>query len=117
MTSLWDTFMNHWAIPLASWVFGTFVGATFRWFYPSQKEWKESQEGKANVRIDSAVWEQIRPVGNYALSQDSQMIAETLSLDQDAVADSLERLEAQGKVRRHEGTLDHPSPYWSAVIR
>ena len=109
--------MVRWALPLASWVFGTFIGATFRWFYPSQKEWREGRKNKANARIDAAVWEQIRPIGGVALSQDSEMIANTLSLYQDTVADSLERLEAQSKVRRIEGSSGHPAPYWSANLR
>jgi hypothetical protein len=114
---VWKSFLAHWAIPLASWVLGIFVGATFRWFYPSQKEWKAARAERAIAKIDAEVWKQIRPTGSYAISQDSKMIADALSLDQDAVADSLERLEGQGKVWRHGGTLDHPSPYWSPVLR
>ena len=117
METTWHSFLAHWAIPLASWVFGTFIGATFRWFYPSRNEWKEGRKNKVEAKVDAEIWKQMRPIGSVCLSQDSEMIAKTLLLDQDAVADSLERLEAQGKVRRCEGSSDHPAPYWSAILR
>jgi hypothetical protein len=44
-------------------------------------------------------------------------IAEILSLQEGVVADSLERLEKQNKVKQHSGTLDNPAPYWSIVRR
>lgn len=44
-------------------------------------------------------------------------IAKHLGGSVGAVTDSLERLEEQGKVRRGEGTLDNPAPYWSIVLR
>lgn len=44
-------------------------------------------------------------------------IAQALSLREDVVADSLERLEAERKAKRHGGTLDNPAPYWSILRR
>ena len=44
-------------------------------------------------------------------------IAEILSLGEDVVADSLERLEAERKAKQHGGTLDNPAPYWSILRR
>lgn len=44
-------------------------------------------------------------------------IAQILSLQQDVVADSLERSEKQNKVKQHSGTSDNPAPYWSFVRR
>jgi hypothetical protein len=116
MANLWHWIAFHWQ----GWGINGMVAAiasALTWVLARRKEWKDSRKSKAQQRIDTAVWERIRPVSNYAISQDSQMIAEALSLDQDAVGDSLARLEAQGKVRRHEGTLDHPAPYWTAILR
>ena len=116
MTYLWHSFIAHWQV-WASWVFGTFIGATFRWLYPSRKEWEDGRKNRENAKIDAAVWKEIRPIGSYVLSQDSRMIANSLALGQDEVADSLERLEAQNKARRLEGSSDHPAPYWEAILR
>lgn len=44
-------------------------------------------------------------------------IAEALSLENEVVADALERLETKGRVMNHGGTLDNPAPYWSIVRR
>jgi hypothetical protein len=44
-------------------------------------------------------------------------IAQALSLTKDIVVDSLERLEAERKVKQHGGTLDNPAPYWSILRR
>lgn len=42
----------------------------------------------------------------------TEEIAAKLALAEDVVADSLERLEAKGRVTREDGTLDNPAPYW-----
>ena len=39
-------------------------------------------------------------------------IAQVLSLDYAEVIESLERLEAQGRVRHTPGTMDNPDPQW-----
>jgi len=44
-------------------------------------------------------------------------IAQALSLTKDVVVDSLERLEAERKVKQHGGTLDNLAPYWSILRR
>jgi hypothetical protein len=44
-------------------------------------------------------------------------IAQALSLREDVVADSLERLETERKVKQHGGNLDNPAPYWSILRR
>ena len=43
-------------------------------------------------------------------------IAETLSLGKDVVADSLERLEAERKVKQHGGTLDNPLEHITEMV-
>jgi hypothetical protein len=40
-------------------------------------------------------------------------IAQALSLNEEVVADTLERLHAWGRVLQHDGTLENPAPYWS----
>ncbi|HEV2194012.1 MAG TPA: hypothetical protein VGR55_00380 [Candidatus Acidoferrum sp.] len=42
-------------------------------------------------------------------------IADALSVPKSATANRLVHLETQGRVRRHDGTLDNPAPYWSIV--
>ena len=42
-------------------------------------------------------------------------IADALSVPKAATVNRLMHLETQGMVRRHDGTLDNPAPYWSIV--
>lgn len=44
-------------------------------------------------------------------------LADALNLDQDIVADSLERLASKGRVNKEGGILDDPSPIWLFVPR
>lgn len=116
MTSPLQWIVVHWNGWGVNGVVAAIASAT-TWILARRKEWKESRREKANRKIDAAVYAQIRPIGNYAFLFDSEMIARALSMDRDAVADSLERLEIQGKVSRQDGTLEHPAPLWSAIIR
>ncbi len=116
MTSPWQWIIVHWNGWGVNGVVAAIASGT-TWILARRKEWKDSRRAKANAKIDTAVFAQIRPIGNYAPLFDSEMIATALSIDRDAVADSLERLEIQGKVSRQAGTLEHPAPLWSAIIR
>ncbi len=92
------------------------------------KEWKEARQTKLNRYNDARVFESLsnrdlwiktgRPMtgGGDPLVRSIE-IAEALSLKHDVVTDSLERLEARGKVRNAGGTLDNPAPYWHVLHR
>jgi hypothetical protein len=124
MTHLWDSFIAHWVnwvIPFATWIFGTVMGATFRWFYPSRKEWEEQRRCKAEDSADSTILNAIRdeklwgaPVPGQRRFQAAQ-IAGVLTLDVEAVRESLERLEARGKVRRGGTNVPSLPPFWMVV--
>jgi hypothetical protein len=119
-------YIDHWK----SWSIPTIVGSAATagtWFLARRKEWKEARRAKADSAVDSQV---IRTLQNRDLwgpprgmtgAGDclvrSAEIAEALSLDCDAVTDTLERLEAQGRVRNAGGTLDNPAPYWHILHR
>lgn len=109
MTNLWHPFMANWAIPLALWVFGTFVGATFRWRYGSYKEWKEECQEKAEKTLDANV---LQFLGDHQIWNSSD-ISEGISADREAVIACLDRLEMRGRVRSESGTMDDPARvYW-----
>lgn len=119
MTNLWQSFVAHWAIPLVSWVFGTFVGATFRWFYPSRREWLEGRKTKREAKADAMVLGAIRALceSNSGI-YNTQDIAERLGTPLDDTADSLERLENIGRVQSYNiGTTDSPGPGWRSKFR
>ena len=123
MANLWHLFVANWAIPLASWVFGTFVGATFRWFYPSRKEWKEQRRLKAEQKIDERVIDAMKgdssqtfPVGRSPRFQASD-VAKVLDLEVDVVFDSLERLERKGRVHRGGHAIPGIPPSWTLNSR
>src|ERR1035438_9767040 len=102
MANLWHLFIAYWAIPLASWVFGTFVGATFRWFYPSRQEWAAEREARAEKKLDAAV---LKFLAGHRIWK-SAGIADGVSADREDVIASLDRLEMRGRVQSDSGTLD-----------
>jgi len=114
---------KSWGIPT---IFGS-IAAAGTWVLARRREWKEARRAKADSAIDSQVfralqnrdlWGAQRPTtGAGDRLVRSAEIAEALSLDWDVVADSLERLEAKGRVRNAGGTLDNPAPYWFALHR
>jgi hypothetical protein len=109
MTNPWDSFIAHWAIPVASWIFGTFMGATFRWFYPSRKEWKEERREKAERKMDADVLRAL--AGGVILT--SAWIADGMKAEREQVIESLDRLEHKGRVQSDSGTMDNPARvYW-----
>lgn len=75
---------------------------------------KEVLQALANTDL----WKGPRPMtGGGVPAVRAAEIATHLRLQVDLVADSLERLENDGKVREHGGTLDNPAPYWTIVRR
>jgi hypothetical protein len=103
------------------------ITASVTWFLARRSEWKEARRAKADSALDSQVfralqnrdlWGASRPViGAGDRLVRSAEIADALSLECDAVADSLERLESKGRVKNVGGTNDDPSPLWFALHR
>ena len=126
MANLWHWIALNWG-PLG---IGTCIGGAFSlfvWFIPNRKEWKVERQEKAEKRLDSKVlnaladqslWKGPRPMtGAGILAVRSAEIAQHLKMDNNLVADSLERLADQGRASNQGGTLDNPSPYWLFVPR
>ena len=103
------------------------TAATGAWVLARRTEWNEARRVKANSAVDSQVFRALQNRDLWGASRPttgagdrlvrSAEIAEALSLDCDVVAESLERLEAKGRVRNAGGTLDNPAPYWFALHR
>ena len=67
---------------------------------------------------NQALWTTPRPMtGGGERAVRAGEIADVVSLPPEVVADSLERLEAAGRVRQHGGTLGNRAPYWTVVRR
>jgi hypothetical protein len=91
------------------------------------KKWKDGWQAKADKKVDARIilelqdhdlWSRPRPfTGSGDLGVRSAEIAEALSLDTEVVIESLERLEARGRVRNAGGTMDNPAPYWFILHR
>jgi hypothetical protein len=111
------TTWRTWAISGATGIVGTWLGAwlgaIFRWFYPSRKEWREERHLKDEKQIDARVYAYLDSLG--AALQDARQIAAALGLEKDIAAESLERLEGRGRIRRLGGTTDNPSPTWISL--
>lgn len=118
--------IEHWK----NWGITTVVAsaaATGTWMLSRRREWQEARKAKAEKRVDSrlvraledrTLWAGIRGMtgGGDPLVRSAEL-AEKLSLDYEVVLESLERLEAKGRVRNAGGTLDDPAPYWHVLCR
>jgi hypothetical protein len=116
MGNLWHSFILHWrvwALSGVAWLFGTFVGAAFKWRYGSYKEWNAERKEKRERAVDSRV---IQAMKNFDLWKTAEM-AKYLKLERDAVVESLERLEMRGRVKRAAGSLNDPAPWWFILPR
>jgi len=112
-----------WGIPA---IVTSVVGAA-TWLIARRKEWNEKRHANAERELDSKVlralqnrdlWDSRRGMtGSGDALVRSEELAQALSLDCDTVSDSLERLEARGKVRNAGGTLNNPAPYWHFLHR
>lgn len=107
--------LHVWGIRGIIFGLGSFTGAVFMWFYPSRKEWVAERRAKAEKKTDAQVLQVLGEIGNAMMN--SRQIAESLKLDQEEVADSLERLEAKGRVKRNSGTYNNPVPSWFILDR
>ena len=110
-----DWCFNHWAV-VTSVLAG--VAALFRICFA----WlKKRRETKLDRRVHEALQNPHleRSSKGFTGAGDpltrSEEIAESLSVSQDKVVDSLERLEMMGKARNAGGTLDNPSPCWHVL--
>ena len=106
---------------------GAIVGATFKWFYPSRKEWKEERrlnfEKEFDRRLMEAIenrdlWKGPRPMtggGDRAVRGDE--LAEHLEEDIEETRASLERLENSRRLENIGGHLADPTPRWHTTRR
>ena len=126
MGNVWHWIIVHWK----GWgINGIVAGvaSAITWVLARRKEWKEERREKAEQKLDSkvlkalgerTVWKGPRPtiIGGFPGVKSDEM-AEYLQLDQDAVADSFERLEKRGRATRSKGTINDPGPWWYIVPR
>ena len=88
MSNTWNWIFLHWenwAVSGAFGFMGGVLGGTFKWFYPSRKEWKEERKAKADKKLESEI---------LALLSDHQIwksanIAGRLSRDHESVVEAL----------------------------
>jgi hypothetical protein len=103
------------------------IGGFIKWVRPLVKEFLEWRRERNNSRVDSrvmqalenrSIWTGPRPrtgAGDAPIRADE--LAGILSLSVDGVNDSLERLEAAGRVRNVGGNLSDPTPRWHTLRR
>jgi hypothetical protein len=114
MTNIWNLVVSG-----SAGFVGGLIGSTFKWFYPSRKDWAESRQAKREAKIDAKVLGELRALceGNSTI-YGTEDIAKRLNMTIDETADSLERLEIIGRVQRYDsGTSDHPEPGWCSKFR
>jgi hypothetical protein len=121
----------RWFLGPTEWLIkAVIVGAiTFgvAWLLARQKERKKEKRATDDRAVDSQIvrslesWDLWRgPRGTTGGGDPlvrSAEIADALSLNRDAVEDSLQRLEATRRVRNSGGTLDNPAPFWHVLRR
>src|ERR1017187_5634303 len=123
MTGLWHS-LGFGGIGL---MIGASIGPVFRWFYPDRKAWTAERQAKLEKEIDRRVmqalenrelWKGPRPTtgsGDKAVRADE--LAEALSLKDEEVSDSLERLESRGRIDNARGNFMDPTPRWRSTRR
>lgn len=77
-------------------VIGSVATGTFLWFYPSRKEWRAERQAKTEKSNDAKIIQVLGAGGNFAAGQ----LVETCRLKQNEVDESLDRLEAKGRIKR-----------------
>lgn len=120
--------MWHWIVPGSiGAVIGSGATEAFRWMYPSRKEWTAARQAKTTKEIDRRViealenrtlWKGPRPItgsGDVAVRADE--LAGVLSLSEEDVADSLDRLESQDRVENAGGEMSDPRSRWFSTRR
>lgn len=129
MGSAWGWVAGHWGTATISGVFGFAGGllaSILRWRWPSWKEWDAERREKRHSEIDERVLEAVRypdqgrkrqMTGRGHLVIRTDEVVQSLSLDHTTVADSLERLEAKGRVQRISPSMSDRYPGWFAVSR
>jgi hypothetical protein len=115
MTNIWN-----WVVSGSAGFVGGLLGGTFKWFFPSRRDWNENRKAKADQKVDSKVlgaigdyklWTGARPMTGAGIPViQAQEIAEVLNLDLDTVADSLERLRFHGRVSKDDDCV--PPNWW-----
>ena len=116
MSKLWSLVVRYWkelgiSVPTA-------IGALV-WIHGKYKAQRQKRlDSKVLEALGNHVWSRNRPVsgGGETFVRASE-IAELLGLGRDVVAESLERLQTQGKVKMSDGTLADPTPYWFIIRR
>ncbi len=59
MTNIWNRVVSG-----SAGFVGGLVGGTFKWFFPSRKDWSENRKAKSDQKIDSKV---LGTISNYKL--------------------------------------------------
>lgn len=99
------------------------VGGAVKWGKRGYNVYKARGTKRKDAKVLAALanrdlWKNPRPMtGAGDLCVRAGEIADVLALTAEGVSDSLERLEAEGKVLKHDGTLSNPAPYWTVVRR
>jgi len=99
--------------------FWVITEGTFKWFFPSRKDWAESRKAKRESKIDAKVLGALRTLceGNSTI-YGAEDVANRLTMTLDDTADSFERLESIGRVQRYAiGSSDPPGPGWRSKFR
>ncbi len=124
MANIW-----HWLALNYAWVAVCLTGAfaAFLWLFPNRKEWGADRQERANFKTDFRVyealgnrslWKGARPTNGAGFPQVwCDEIAEYLKLDAEVVHDSLDRLVAQGRAIKQDGTLSDARPRWIYLPR
>jgi DNA-binding MarR family transcriptional regulator len=134
MNNIWQWIVEHWKTLGA--ILASTAGALV-WFYKIRKaradaitseiELQQAQHASSTLSstekrllealADNGLWPNNPSTGAGERLVRVGQLAQVLSMKEETVADSLERLERLNRVIRDSGTLDNPAPYWRIVPR
>lgn len=107
LISRWGT----WTISGITGFIGGLIGSAIRWRWPSWKEFQEERQAKRDKKTDVQVMTLLD--GNGSSVMVVVEICEKLGLKEDEVRNSLDRLEARGRVQMADPTFDSPACWFS----
>ena len=114
MSNVWHTAVDHIGTVTISGIagfMGGLVASVFRWRWPSWKEWQEERQAKRDKATDARVMELLEGIGSSTMF--AVEISEKLRLDEQAVRDSLDRLQMRGRVGMGDPTFKSPACWFS----
>jgi hypothetical protein len=114
MQGTWHGIVDHlgtWTVSGITGFIGVLIGSALRWRWPSWKEYQEERQAKRDKVTDARVMELLDGIDSSTMF--AKRISDTLKIDEHTVRESLDRLQARGRVGMGDPTSLSPASWFS----